>query len=398
VKQPLVIPLAMGLIGPDGAELPTRLAGEAAAQTGTRVLVLAAARQSFRFVDVAAAPVPSLLRRFSAPVKLKSVPLAQRKFLALHDSEPFARWESAQQVASQLLLDMVASARQGASLALDPDLIEMFRRTLGESAADPAFAAEMLALPSEAYLADQLAVIDVDAIHAVHRFARTAIGTALAAELDQRYERLADPGPYRIDGEAIGRRALRNACLAYLAAGASDAAVARAKAQFDAAGNMTDSLAALAVLTELDRPERDEALARFYAAWEPEGLVVDKWFSLQAQSSLPDTLDRVKRLTRHSAFELRNPNRVRALIGAFAHSNQVRFHAASGAGYDFLAEHVMTLDPINPTMASRLVQPLGTWRRHEPGRQALMKSALQRILALPGLSKNTYEMASKSLV
>jgi aminopeptidase N len=156
-------------------------------------------------------------------------------------------------------------------------------------------------------------------------------------------------------------------------------------------------LAALTVLADLDCPERAAALARFYAAWLHDGLVIDKWFALQARSSLPATPSRVRELTRHPAYERKNPNRVRALVGAFAQGNQLRFHDASGAGYVFLADEVITLDKVNPTTAARLVQPLGTWRRHDPARQALMRGQLERVLAAPDLSKNTYEMVSKSL-
>jgi aminopeptidase N len=408
-KEPLVIPLAMGLIGADGRELPTRLDGENEAKPGTRVLALTEARQSFRFADVPASPdgrgpVPSLLRGFSAPVKLKGVSLDRLKFLAMHDTDPFARWEAGQQVATWTLLDMVAARQRGdaaagaSAVAVDADLIEALRRTLaGGADADPAFAAEALTLPSEAFLADQMPVVDVDAIHAARDTARIAIGTALAGEFAAAYERLADAGPYRNDGLSIGRRALRNVCLGYLAADGNDAGVARAKAQFDAGRNMTDVLAALRVLTDLDRPEHEQALTAFYERWQHEQLVVDKWFALQATSSLPETLARVKRLLTHPAFDIRNPNRVRSLVGAFAQANQVRFHDPSGAGYAFLAGQVAVLDPVNATMAARMVQPLGQWRRHGPGRQALMKAALERVLAVPNLSKNTFEMASKSL-
>ena len=397
-KLPMLIPLAMGLIGPEGAELPTRLEHEAASRTGTRVLALAEARQSFRFADVPAPPVPSLLRSFSAPVKLKDVPLARLKFLAVHDTEPFARWEAGQQVASKVLLDRIADHQHGEAPApLDPDLVAAMRRILADADRDPAFAAEGLTLPSEAFLADQLAVVDVDAIHAARESARAALGEALAAEFAAAYRELADAGPYRIDGTSIGRRALRNACLAYLAAADPENCAALAMTQFEAGRNMTDVLAALTVLADLDRPERAAALARFYELWSHDDLVTDKWFALQARSSLPQTPDRVHELTRHPAFERKNPNRVRALIGTFAQANQLRFHDASGAGYRLLADEVIALDPLNPTTAARLVQPLGSWRRHEPARQGQMRRELERVLAAPDLSKNTYEMVSKSL-
>jgi aminopeptidase N len=397
-KLPMLIPLAMGLIGPDGGEFPTRLEDEAAGRIGTRVLALADVRQSFRFVDVPARPVPSLLRGFSSPVKLKDVPLERLKFLAVHDTEPFARWEAGQQVATKILLDRIAGHQRGEAPApLDPDLIAAMQRILADADHDPAFAAEALSLPSEAFLADQLAVVDVDAIHAAREGARAALGEDLAAEFAEAYRDLADAGPYRIDGASIGRRALRNACLAYLAAADQEKAVALAMAQFQAGRNMTDVLAALTVLVELDRPERAAALARFYELWSHDDLVIDKWFSLQARSSLPQTPERVRELTCHPAFERKNPNRVRALVGTFAQANQLRFHDASGAGYRLLAGEVIALDPLNPTTAARLVQSLGSWRRHEPARQALMRRELERVLATPSLSKNTYEMVSKSL-
>jgi len=397
-KLPMLIPLAMGLIGPEGGELPTRLENEPAGRTGTRVLTLAEAQQSFVFADVPAPPVPSLLRGFSAPVKLKDVPLERLIFLAVHDTEPFARWEAGQQVATKILLDRIAGHQRGEAPApLDSGLITAMRRILADAGRDPAFAAEALTLPSEAFLADQLAVVDVGAIHAAREGARAALGEALAAEFAATYRDLADAGPYSIDGRSIGRRALRNACLAYLAAADSAKGAALALAQFEAARNMTDVLAALTVLVDLDRPERAAALARFYELWSHDDLVIDKWFALQARSSLPQTPDRVQDLTRHPAFERKNPNRVRALVGTFAQANQLRFHDASGAGYRFLADEVIALDPLNPTTAARLVQSLGSWRRHEPARQAMMRRELERVLATRSLSKNTYEVVSKSL-
>jgi len=397
-KSPMLTPLAIGLLGADGSELPTRLEGETESRQGTRVLALSAERESFRFVDLATEPVPSLLRGFSAPVKLKGVPLDRLKFLAVHDPEPFARWEAGQEVATRALLDRVAAlCRGGAPTPLDADIVAAIKQTLAAAARDPAFAAEALALPSEAFLADRMAVVDVDAVHTAREAARAEIGRALATEFATAYQELADPGPYLIDGGSIGRRALRNASLAYIAAADPEKGAALAKAQFDAAANMTDVLAALAVLADLDRPERATALASFFAVWSHDPLVVDKWFSLQARSSLPDTAARVRALAAHPAFERRNPNRVRALVGAFAQGNQVRFHDASGAGYVFLADEVIAIDPSNPTTAARLVQPLCAWRRHHPTRQALMQRELERVLAVPNLSKNTHEMVSKSL-
>jgi aminopeptidase N len=401
-KAPMLIPVAMGLLGPDGSELAVRLDGEDESRAGTRILALCEARQSFRFTDVPAAPVPSLLRGFSAPVRLKDIPLDRLKFLAVHEKEPFARWEAGQQSATRALLDRVEMLRRGAApAALDPDLVAAMRQTLASAVADPAFAAEALSLPDESFLADQMfaeqGVVDVDAVHAARATARAEIGRALMAEFAAAYDALADAGPYRSDGAAIGRRAIRNTSLGYLAAADPDDGARRAKAQFDGGANMTDVLAALAVLNDIAGSERDEALAAFYGKWQADDLVVDKWFSLQARSSLLETPALVRALAAHPAFDRRNPNRMRALVGAFAQGNQVRFHDASGAGYAFLADEVIAIDPSNPQTAARLVQPLGAWRRHDPGRQALMQRELERVLATPNLSKNTFEMVSKSL-
>jgi aminopeptidase N len=397
-KQPMPIPIVMGLLGPNGDEMPTRLDGESEAHPGTRVLVCNTERQVFRFADVPAPPVPSLLRNFSAPVKLQGVPLDRLKFLAIHDTDPVARWDAGQQAAIRVLLDRVAAHQHGkAMLPLDRVLVAAMRQTLADAEGDPAFAAEALCLPSEASLADEMQVVDVVAIHAARESARAGLGDALRAPFEAAYHELAYPGPYRIDPGSIGRRALRNVCLSYIAAGDRHEGARIAKAQLDAGANMTDVLAALGVLVDIDCPERTAALAAFYERWQDDPLVADKWFAMQARSSLPGTIEAVRRLAQHPAFTRTNPNRVRALVGAFAQGNQLYFHDASGEGYAFLAEEVVALDKPNPTTAARLVQPLGQWCRYDAARQRLMRAQLDRILATPGLSPNTYEMVSKSV-
>lgn len=398
IKEAFVLPIAVGLLSPTGDDLPMRLDGEdGVGQLGTRILTMTGMEQTFRFIDVAEMPTPSLFRGFSAPVKVKGVPLGRLKFLAAHDSDPFARWEAGQQVATRHLLDLVTAWRRGEVLSADPDLLDALRLTLGGAAADPAFAALALGLPSESALADEMAIVDVEAIHAARQFLRREVGRALAAELAATFERLTDNGPYRPTPEAIGARALRNASLAYLSADGTAEAKARLIAQAGTSPNMTDTLAALALLGDLPGPERATAFETFYGRWRHDELVIDKWFALQAVSSLPETLEHCRHLLSHPAFDLRNPNRVRSLIGAFSQGNQLRFHEAGGAGYAFLAEQVIALDPLNATMAARLTQPLGAWKRQDAARQGLMRQALERILAVPGLSKGTFEMASKSL-
>ena len=390
---PLSIPVAMGLLAPDGAALPTRLDGDVAGQDGTRTLLLTHAEQSFTFIDVAARPAPSLLRGFSAPVRLSGLAPAQLRFLATHDSDPFVRWDSGQQYTAGALLGLVAAGVTG---PLDPGVVEAAAATLAGADADPAFAAAALALPGEAFLGDQMAVVDVLGIHAARQAARRELGRVLEGQLRETYSRLAAPGETGIDMAAMGRRSLKNACLALLAAAAAPNAIRLVHAQFQAAGGMTDVLAALGILAQTETPERDAALAAFHARWRHDDLVLDKWFAIQASSSLPGTLAAVQALARHADFDWDNPNRVRALVGSFA-ANRAQFHAASGAGYAFLADTILLLDPRNSQVAARMVTPLGAWRRYDAGRQARMQAELRRIRDTLGLSRGTFEMASRSL-
>ncbi|SDB49580.1 aminopeptidase N [Belnapia rosea] len=393
-KHPVAIPVAMGLLDAGGAELPTRLAGENEAKPGTRLLMLEAAEQSFTFEDVAAPPVPSLLRGFSAPVKLKGVSQDRLRFLAVHDTDPFVRWESGLQYATALMLQMVAARQRGEAPGFDPALEEAVRNTLRGAEADPAFAAEALSLPGGGFVADQMEVADPAAVHAVREGLRREIGRRCGDVLRATYDALAEAGEYRVDGRSIGRRALRNACLAYLVAAGE---TGLAEAQYAAAGNMTDRLAALSLLADAEGPTREGPLADFHARWRGDDLVLDKWFSIQAMSSRADTPAAIRTLYAHPDFDLRNPNRARSLIGAFASGNPLHFHAEDGEGYRFLADAVIALDPINGSIAARLVGPLGQWRRQAPGRAALMRRELERVLAVPKLSKGTFEKASKAL-
>ena len=278
-KAPLPIPVAMGLLSDSGAPLPTTLHGHPGAP-GTRMLVLTEAEQSFVFTDVASPPVPSLLRGYSAPVKLTGLSPARLRLLATHDTDPFVRWDSGQQYATHTMLGMIAAT---GPMALDAGLEAAALAVLATADSDPAFAAAALSLPREDYVADQMAVVDVDRIHEVRRFLMESLGRRLGPTLGATYDRLVDSGPYRIDGPAIGRRALRNACLGYLTA-AGPEGVALAKRQFDAGSNMTDVLAALSCLSNTDRhggaPRRSSL--PLHARWQGDDLVLDKWFTTQA--------------------------------------------------------------------------------------------------------------------
>jgi aminopeptidase N len=395
-KQPMHIPVAVGLLDAEGRDLPLRLEGEPGPDGTTRLLSLREPAQTFRFVGVPTRPTPSLLRGFSAPVRLRArFSDEQLAFRMAHDADAFSRWDAGQQLATRVLLQRVDDVRHGRPLVCPEHLTHAFARVLETSPHDPALAAEALVLPSESYLADEMEVADPDAVHTARDFLRGALASALADRLRAVYEASTDPGPYRLDAPAVGRRALRNLCLAYL--GELSGHCGLAWRQFEAADNMTDVMGALSVLAGIDCPERAEALERLYARWKDEPLVVDKWFSLQAMSRLPGSLEAVRGLLDHPAFDIRVPNRVRALVGAFCHGNPVRFHAASGEGYAFLADQVLRLDPLNPQLAARMLAPMTRWRRYDAGRQGLMRGQIERVLGRAGLSRDVFEVASKSL-
>lgn len=393
VKFPLMVPIAMDLLDANGQSLGTQLAGEKEATSGTRVLLATEAENRFEFIGVETSPVPSLLRGFSAPVRLSGLSLEQLHFLAARDIDAFVKWDSGQQFAMSALLEMTQTIQSGGQPVVPSALIEVVASALDQ---EPAFAAITMSLPTESAIADRMEVVDPDAIHAARQKAVAEIGRTLRNRLLATYQAVADPGPYTIDGTAIGRRSLRNACLGYLVSRGDAEAIALAKMQFDNANNMTNILAALSLLSDVECPEREYALAVFYQAWRSDPLVLDKWFGIQALSSLPRTVEVVQTLQEHPDFDLRNPNRVRALIGSFA-ANQVRFHDPSGGGYRLYADNILALDGRNPQAAARMVSPLGQWRRFDSVRQMAMRAELQRILDRHPLSRNTFEMVSKNL-
>jgi len=362
------------------------------------VLQLRDEEQSFTFRDVPEPPVPSLLRGFSAPVKLEIDLLdSDIAFLWAHDSDPFNRWEAGQQLATRVLLGLAADAQAGRELVLPEVLRRAFLGALTDTAADPALLAQALLLPTEGYLAEQMAVADPDAIHAAREFVRATLGTGLQKELQTAYMLHRVEGLYRPEPAAVGRRSLRNLCLAYLAASGHPRGLALADRHYRLADNMTDAMAGLSVLANGESDLRAPALADFYARWQHDPLVVDKWLSLQAMAPLPGTLGEVERLLVHPAFTIKNPNKVRALIGAFAHGNPVCFHAADGSGYRFVAARILELDPLNPQVAARLAGAFGRWRRFGQKRQDLMQRELERILGAPKLSRDVAEMVGKTL-
>ncbi|MBK1723166.1 aminopeptidase N [Thiocystis violacea] len=395
LKAPFHIPLAVGLLGPHGDDLPLRLDGDAEAGTaGTRVLELTDSEQRFTFVGLATRPAPSLLRGFPAPVKLRfDYSDDDLLFLMANDSDGFNRWDAAQTLMQRLLLALVEDPRAAA-----PDrFFDAFRQALLDPASDKALLAEVLTLPSEAYLGDQMRVVDVDGIHRAHSALGRRIGERLRDALLEVYRLNDSAEPYVFTPEAVGQRALKNLALGYLMKADEAAALNACQSQFAAGGNMTDVIAALRYLVDHRTVEGARALEDFYARWSGEPLVLDKWFSVQATSLREDTLERVIALMGHADFSLRNPNRVRSLVGAFCNANQVRFHARDGRGYRFLADRVLELDPLNPQIASRLLRSMLRWRRFDPERQTLMRAQIARILSAAELSADVFEVASKAL-
>ncbi|HEY4345622.1 MAG TPA: aminopeptidase N [Parvibaculum sp.] len=399
LKEPYHIPIAVGLIGPDGKDMTLQLDGEEKPKGSTRVLNLTERTQTFRFRNVEEKPVPSLLRGFTAPVTL-SANLKERDwvFLMTHDSDPFNRWEAAQRYASGLLISLVEAIQTGGRLRKGNAFAEMMRKMLPAKKYDPDFVAQMIQLPSEQTVAQLIREnVDVDAIHKAREHLRLSVAVATEDELRAAYERNRIEGPYSPEASHAGRRALRNICLSYLAILPGEEGVALAAKHFAEADNMTDQISALGILANIDCPERQDALERFYDQWKDDHLVMDKWLTIQATSSLPGTLDEVNRLMRHPAFTIRNPNKVRALITSFATANQVRFHAADGAGYALVAEKVLELDALNPQVAARLLGAFKSWRQFEPKRRKLMSRQLARISGVEGISRDVFEIATKTL-
>jgi aminopeptidase N len=380
VKQPMAIPLRTALF-----DAATQAHG------GDHLLMLTDVRQSFTFTGFAQPPILSINRGFSAPVILDTNrSQADLAFLSAHDDDPFARYEAIQ----QLMVDGLVGAVAGQPVD-DAAIIAAIRNTATDPALDPAFVAEAIRLPSEAYLGDQMERVDPDAIHA----AREALQRRIGADLEPLWRDIharTEANGFSLSAAAKGARKLRNSALTYLVASGAEDGAAVAFAQFDRADNMTERQAALATLSNGASEEREAALDIFYNRYAADPLVLDKWFQTQALSFHPDTVALVQDLGQHKDFTLANPNRVRALYGAFT-ANQWAFHHASGEGYRLVADCIIALDALNPQTAARLVPPLGRWKRFDEGRASLMQAELQRILAKPGLSKDVTEQAIKSL-
>ena len=400
-KAPFVLPVSLGLVGAQGQDVPAQLQGETDAPTA-RTLVLTEAEQQFVFTGVASEPVPSLLRGFSAPVVLEfDYSDTQLLHLLRHDSDPFNRWEAGQRLAIRLTLQALDHERTGELLS--PAYVEAMREVLSHPELDAAFKELVLTLPSEAYLAEQAAVVDPQRIHAVRESMRLQLALALQPEWEQAWHTSQDTGAYVPDAHSSGRRALAGQALTHLCladvARQQDSWPQTALRAFEAAGNMTVRFNALSALVVSGHPLAATALQRFHVLFKDEALVIDKWFSLQAAA--PDrngnVLPAVRQLMKHADFSIRNPNRARSLVSSYCQANPAAFHRPDAAGYVFWCERVIELDAINPQVAARLARALDRWNKlAEPYRSAA-REAIARVAAKPDLSRDVREVVTRAL-
>ncbi|MEE8059619.1 MAG: aminopeptidase N [Pseudomonadales bacterium] len=407
-KTPFHIPFSLSLLGEAGA-LRLKLTGQAASteisdniETSDNteiVLDITESSQQFVFEDVLEKPIPSLLRGFSAPVKLTfDYSRDDLMFIMSHDSDGFCRWDATQQLGVHVLNDMIASFQSSKTMQMDQRLIDAYRAILTDKSLDKAMVALMLKLPTEDYMAEISTQVDVQAIHTARTVARHTIVSELEQELWGAYRACQNNSEYQPTAEQIAERSLKNVALDYLMLLETEAARVFCVEQFNDAHNMTDVLSAfVSILNSPFGMDKSMVLEAFYQRWRTESLVINQWFMAQATCSFPGTLERVKELIKHPDFDIKNPNRVRALIGAFCGQNPIHFHQQDGTGYRFLADNIIILNSMNPQIASRLIGPLTKWKKYLPNNSNMMKAELERIMAVADLSRDVYEVVSKSL-
>ncbi len=399
-KQPFHIPFAIGLLSDEGKPLPLKLEGDSKDNLmNSVVLEIKNEKETFVFEDISDPPVPSLLRGFSAPVKLDfDYSNAELALLLANDTDKFNRWEAGQQLMIRVILEQVNRFQQKIPLELSGDLLEAFQKILEHSSKnEPALLAQTLSFPTESYLGELMDVIDVVAVHESRKFVRRQLSKKLHHQFEKIYNENQEKGSYSIDTESMGKRSLKNVCLSYLAELNTPEVMQMCLNQFNKQENMTDVVGSLGVLTNIDCPERVAAFNEFEKKWNHNTVVMDKWFTLQAISNLPDTLQKVRELTMHNSYDGKNPNKIRALISAFSRFNQLCFHSFDGSGYEFLSEQILKLDPINPQTAARLVSVFNNWKKFEENNKLKMKEQLKRIVKTPKLSGDVFEIVSKAL-
>ncbi len=394
---PYLIPIKVSLMNRQGGCVPLMLSGESGSQD-TVTLHITEKTQQFTFTNVKELPTPSLLQNFSAPVKLSyEYSNDDFSFLMANDIDAFNRWDAGQRFATEWLLDAVIAVKTETALPDAINYIQALEVVLKDTHLDSAFKAEMMVLPQETYLADFMQPIDVDAIYEARKRLQLLIASSLEDLLFETFEKNRVSGNYNYNAEEMGKRRLASVCLMYLNHLKNDRYIDACRTQFESANNMTDSMAALEAVNDLDHPYRDLAINEFATRWDSDALVMDKWFSLQARSRRPNVLETIKSLIDHPRFSIKNPNKVRALIAVFAMANPTAFHNKDGSGYEFLTDKIIELNALNPQVASRLVKPLIDWKKYDSNRQAKMKQCLQKIKAVPDLSRDVFEIVDRSL-
>lgn len=393
-KEPFHFPLAIGLIGKEGQDLPLKMAGSLLARP---IIEITQAEESFIFEDLKEKPTLSINRHFTAPIQVKiDYSLDDYIFLMAHDTDAFNRWEAGQKIATELMLDMVRKLSEGKEIALHAGYIEAFGAVLNDPQLDNALKACALSLPSEDILAQYMEPIDIDGIHLVREFVKQTLAKVYQKRFSEIYSSLNKIEEYEFNATAVGQRSLKNSCLSYLSCLATKEAIDLCSKQFKAARNMTDQLSSLALLANMECQPREESLQAFYQQWKDDTLVMNKWLSVQALSKLDGTFERVKLLMKDPVYDASIPNLVRALIGSFTH-NAVHFHRHDGAGYAFLADRIIEIDRFNPQMAATLTRAFRKYAKLDALRKKVMKKELERIIAQEGLSTNVYEMISQML-
>ena len=398
-KEPFHIPVALGLLDKEGNVVQMQLDGEDASSVSeTRILSVKENKQQFVFINVSSEPVVSFLRGFSAPVKV-NLPRTNNEltFLMANDTDSFCQWDAGQQLLLNILLQLAEKTIKGSALSLPIELVEQFGKLLKRGLSSPALVAKMLILPSESYLAGQRKPADVDAIHTARSYMKRELALLLKEDFSILFSALNTTDKYQFDAAEMAKRSLKNICLDYLVATGDPMQVQRCLKQMKQSDNMTDTMSGLTILVDQQGPEREHAIRAFYEQWKHDRQVVDKWLAVQAQSSLKDTLLRVKGLMSHPAFNITNPNNVRSLIGQFCRNNAINFHAIDGSGYQFLVEQILILDKLNPQIASRQLGAFNSWQQYDKNRQGMMRAALEKIAKQTNLSADVYEIVTKYL-
>jgi len=404
-KEPFHIPVKMGLLDSRGNEIQLKLKDHTSTDDSVLILNFETGQQQFCFENVSERPVLSIFRDFSAPVKIKYSPTkSDLIFLMRYDTDEFNRWESSQKLMTRVIMQqldqnitpLAPDDLKKAVSAEVSELADAFRQIISQDDLDKAIIAQMLLLPSETFLAEQLETVNVAAVHHTREAVRQVLAEKLKETLLEVYHSCQDSGPFSVDAEAVGKRSLKNVALGYLMSLEDESTLVLCQEQYGKADNMTDEMQALTFLANQNYPGRDQALTAFSEKWQEDPLVMNIWFTIQATSKLTD-IATIEHLLSHPRFDIKNPNKIRALIGAFCSANHINFHVEDGSGYKFLADQIERLNTINPQLAARLLTPLTRWRRYDTSRQPLITSQIKRILEIPDLSRDVYEIASKSL-